>query len=72
MHMIDTHAVMQYREWLRSDSSKFSTAIKSRMMQLAHFVFLVLSPINDVAACRVVNYHHVFWVEREHFVVLNV
>ena len=54
------------------DTSKFCSAVKSRMVQITYLAFSVFSPIDDIAACRVVNYHHVLWVKRDHLVVLKV
>lgn len=54
------------------DTSKFCPAVKSRMVQITYLAFSVFSPIDDIAACRVVNYHHVFWIKGNHLMVLKV
>jgi len=54
------------------DTSKFCPAVKSRMVQITYLSLPVFSPIDDIAACRVVNYHHVFWIKGNHLMVLKV
>jgi hypothetical protein len=54
------------------NTSKFCPAVKSRMVQITYLALSVFSPIDDIAACRVVNYYHVFWIKGNHLVVLKV
>jgi hypothetical protein len=46
--------------------------IKPGLVELTYLVFFVPSALKDVAACRMVNYDHVLWVEREHLVVVGI
>jgi hypothetical protein len=54
------------------DTSKFSSAVKACMGQITYLALSVFSPIEDIAACRVVNYHHVLGIKGNHLVVLKV
>ena len=51
---------------------QLGTAIKVCLMQLPHLSTVVFSSLNDVAACRVINYHHIIRVEREHLMISRI
>jgi len=44
--------------------------MEARLVDLAYLASQMLPSLKDVAACRVVNYHHVVWVKGEHLMVV--
>ncbi|MGI0012178.1 MAG: hypothetical protein ACREBU_01855 [Nitrososphaera sp.] len=54
------------------NAGQFGIPIYARMVELAYLVLSVLSPLKNIAACRMVDNDHVFWVERKHFMVVVV
>jgi len=54
------------------NTGKFGIAIDASVVQLADLILSVLSPLENIATCRMIDNDHVIWVERKHLMVVIV